>query len=636
MWAFLLIAASVLPGCSDYGLQGNTFTAPTSDSPTVELSAHSMRLDVGKAVVLSVKLANSGETVSPGTVLWKTSDTTVATVTKGGEIQAVGPGTATVTATPVGNTPAVVTTPATVTVTVPAAPSAPATTDSSDGPVIPGVTPELPRVTVDVSMPSGTGHSIQVSAGGDLQAAINSAALGDEILLPAGATFTGNFTLPAKSGSGWLIIRTVGTLPPAGTRVRPSNAGQMAKLVGADPTFPVIQTAPGAHNYRLIGLEITAKAGATQAYSLVGLGDGTGAQNTVSKVPHDLVLDRMYVHGTSSLNFQRCIALNSGSTAIVDSYISECHGKDMDSQAVGGWNGTGPYRIENDYLEAAGENVMFGGADPQIPNMLPRDIVIRRSHFYKPPEWKGVWEVKNLLEFKIGQRVLVDGNVFENCWLDAQDGTAVLFKSTNQQGTAPWSQTSDVTFQNNIVRNAVNAFSISAHPDPNPVVLAARIKVFNNLAYKIGDGDYTITTGGAGRMFVLSGIQGLIIAHNTAINTSNYNVVLTGAKVSHLVISDNIFGAGDNIIDNADGRGFGTTALNASADAGWIFRRNIVVGAPAASNPTDNFYPATTNSLGLDAGYNLPTSSLYRTAASDGSTIGANMAALNAAIAGVM
>ena len=44
-----------------------------------------------------------------------------------------------------------------------------------------------------------------------------------------------------------------------------------------------------------------------------------------------------------------------------------------------GWNGPGPFLIENNYLEAAGENVMFGGSDPSIANLVPSNITIRRN-----------------------------------------------------------------------------------------------------------------------------------------------------------------------------------------------------------------------------------------------------------------
>jgi len=50
-----------------------------------------------------------------------------------------------------------------------------------------------------------------VNAGGNFQAALNSASCGDTISLQAGAAFTGTFTLPAKScdDNHWIIIRPV-------------------------------------------------------------------------------------------------------------------------------------------------------------------------------------------------------------------------------------------------------------------------------------------------------------------------------------------------------------------------------------------------------------------------------------------
>ena len=58
---------------------------------------------------------------------------------------------------------------------------------------------------------------------------------------------------------------------------------------------------------------------------------------------------------------QRGISLNGADITISNSHISEIHGRGYDTQAICGWNGPGPFRIINNYLEAAGENVMFGG-----------------------------------------------------------------------------------------------------------------------------------------------------------------------------------------------------------------------------------------------------------------------------------
>src|SRR5688572_24257438 len=94
---------------------------------------------------------------------------------------------------------------------------------------------KLPAKYLNYTFPLKTGQTIIVPAGGNLQNALNAAKRGDEIVLTAGATYSGNFTLPAKSGTaanGWIIIRSdkYASLPSMGTRVKPSNAAVMAKI----------------------------------------------------------------------------------------------------------------------------------------------------------------------------------------------------------------------------------------------------------------------------------------------------------------------------------------------------------------------------------------------------------------------
>src|SRR2546421_9334429 len=118
--------------------------------------------------------------------------------------------------------------------------------------------PELPRQVVDTAMPTPTGKTITVSAGGDFQAALNTAALGDVIVLQAGATYSGPFTLPNKSGSGWIIVRSSSaSLPAPGTRVGPADAANLAKILAPSDSTPAVQTVAGAHHYRFIGIEFT-------------------------------------------------------------------------------------------------------------------------------------------------------------------------------------------------------------------------------------------------------------------------------------------------------------------------------------------------------------------------------------------
>src|SRR5262249_15475102 len=104
--------------------------------------------------------------------------------------------------------------------------------------------------------------------------------------------------------------------------------------------------------------------------------------------PHDFVIDRCYIHGNALSNSKRGIALNCAAAAIENSYLSDFHAVGFDTQAIAGWNGPGPFTIRNNYLEASGENVMFGGADPSIEGLVPSDIHVHHNLPAKPTDWR--------------------------------------------------------------------------------------------------------------------------------------------------------------------------------------------------------------------------------------------------------
>ena len=55
------------------------------------------------------------------------------------------------------------------------------------------------------------------------------------------------------------------------------------------------------------------------------------------------------------------------SVAVIDSYVSDFKEIGADNQALWAYNSPGPLKITNNYLEAAGENVLFGGQTLRLP-----------------------------------------------------------------------------------------------------------------------------------------------------------------------------------------------------------------------------------------------------------------------------
>src|SRR5688572_11341922 len=238
------------------------------------------------------------------------------------------------------------------------------------------------------SAPSLRAATVYVAAGGDLQKALDNAQPGDTILLAENAEFVGNFVLPVKNGDAWITLRSAAPdtlLPAAGQRIKPSHAPLLARLRSSNASA-ALRTAPGAHHWDIRYIDFPANQ--FGAGDIIQIGDGSSAQNTLAKVPHHIVLNHLYVHGDPIYGQKRGIALNGAAVTITDSYIADCKGIGQDTQAIGGWNGPGPYTIENNYLEGAGENVLFGGADPAIPNLVPSNIVFRRNLVSRPMSWR--------------------------------------------------------------------------------------------------------------------------------------------------------------------------------------------------------------------------------------------------------
>jgi Carbohydrate binding module (family 6) len=493
------------------------------------------------------------------------------------------------------------------------------------------------------------GATLTVTTGGSLQAAIDAAQPGDTIVLQAGATFTGPFTLRAKNGTAYITIRSStadSLLPPAGTRITPAHSSLLAKIrPGASGS--AIRTVPGASYWRLQFLEILPSS-STSGTTLVEFGSaGTSSQSSLSQVPHHLVIDRCYVHGNPSYGYRRGLALNSADSQVLDSHFSDFKASGVDSQAILGWNGPGPYLIQNNHLEASGENVMFGGGDPVIVNLVPSNITIRRNLFTKPAAWKTQgWTLINLLELKNAQNMLVEGNIFENNWLAAAQGYAIAFTPRNQDGTAPWSVVRNITFQNNVVRHVGGVFNITGYDDVHPSRQTEQIVIRNNLAYDVSSRHTTKSATPAPARFMLigAGPKNIFIRHNTADNDgygtilfykgeSPTGTLIYGFELTSNLLRDNRYG----IFGDAVG-GEGAGAFNAYTPGGVVLR-NAIGGAEPNLYPVGNDYPPLATWLAdfVDlsaADYRLKSTSLSKNAATDGTDIGVDFTELNAALAG--
>jgi hypothetical protein len=563
--------------------------------------------------------------------------------------------------------------------------------DRFDGPA------ELPRVHVQSALADtpANGPVHEIHEGDDLQKAIDGAKCGETLALQAGATFRGVFRLPNKpcDDSHWVVLRTSSpdsSLPAQGTRVTPCYAGVaslpgrpdfhcssvknvMARVEfdGAGASGPIVLLA-GANHYRLSGLEITRARPQLHMRDLI-------ATDEPGSTAHHLVFDRLWIHGTSQDETKSGVHLNGITyAAIVDSYFSDFHciarsGSCTDAQAVNGGGGDapgGPYKIVNNFLEASGENILFGGAPGST---TPADIEIRRNHFFKPLLWKpgqsdfvgshtgDAYIVKNLFELKNAQRVLFEGNLLENCWGGfSQSGFAIVLTPANQGGKCPKCQVRDVTIRYNKISHVGSGITIATGVGKQMAASAGGER-FSIHDLVIDDIDATFYKGFGAFIFVGSiepAVNGVKIDHVTAFPSGSLlSIINQKDKLKDFTITNNLLTAGKRAIVGAGGgptncaqaRDDAAAAIkNCMADA--VFTHNLIIGGkgnwPAGNILLDDMTAAGVQDFhdGRGGDYRLcrqetkggckkPSPGLK--AGTDGKDIGADGDAVDAAIAGV-
>lgn len=329
--------------------------------------------------------------------------------------------------------------------------------------------------TLPIAQPSTVAVSLNtpkyVPAGSSLQAAINSAVCGDNLVLDPTGVWYGPFTVnPVGCDAGhWVTIQSLVSpvLNPVTGRVVPGQ--QLPKLVMVHSNDRL--------NYgsfvNIVGLDIGRQSGSGVVYNLAVPVPGA----------HDYIFNSNYIHGTPTDETTRGV-FTSGSTrgAFLNNWFAEFHcraisGACGDSQAISGGLTTtgdeGVFLIQNNELEASGEIVFFGGG---TANVVPHDITVIGNHFWKNPCWNpfnpcyaptaganGVlepWSTKNFFELKNAQRVLFDKNVAENNWGGfTQIGFAVLL-TTKNPGTCPVCLVANVTIRNSRFYNTGLALQI--------------------------------------------------------------------------------------------------------------------------------------------------------------------------------
>ena len=559
----------------------------------------------------------------------------------------------------------------------------------NDGPA------ELPRVYIDTtySLPAGnvwtatntsdnnaagTGTGNRTGCG--FQYALNNCALGDVIQLTNGAVYTGKFNCPNKgAGSQWIyVMPSDASFLPAPTT---SLSAISSPLVPAThfASMPVIQhpatvnydfepalgCSGGAHHFRFVGIEFrpTYTEGRLLP-SLVWLGRNSSTGNRWSdpaQLPHNFTFDRCYIHGYADYHVTCGLRLDGNYMAAVDCYFDELKNGVQDNQTINVINGYGPFRISNNRLRSTGEVIIFGGAGIPITNLLPADIHIFNNEFSWDPAWEdqaiSYWNesvmetrnliLKNLLEFKTGDRVLIERNRFRDCWTNpghsTQQGQGIYIVDGDE--SAPdWSTSRNVTVRYNDVRRVGSGFMVASNQYLQPDITPPKKISCHDNVFEVEDRG---TFFSSGWRFTSNQLDDYLFEHNTVVLTktdSNYQTSLydIDAVITNCTVRNNIF-VGEKAFRQSTG---GRSPLSDPFGDCWpggsvlnnVFVSKVASGEsgdPAWVMPATNTYdrsasfPANVSTIGfvdfVNGNYRLDAGSAFKNAGTDGKDLGADL-----------
>lgn len=312
-------------------------------------------------------------------------------------------------------------------------------------------------------------QTITVRDAAALQVALDSSVPGTVLELEP-VPFVGNFVMRRA-----VQIQTRGvTLPD-----RTVEAGDISSLatIRSPNNAPALLLAPGV-NLTDVAIRKVHLEGPANDVLLIGMAEPF--QTSLSQVPRRIILDQISIKGVGAKNG---IGLHGAEVSITRSLITDVARAGVESHGIVGTNGPGPFLIERNRIVGSSIGILFGGSDPQIPGLIPSDIIIRNNVIYKPLTCDGCnYASKNIIECKSCRRIQIIGNELDGSPVGGQSGWGIVI-TPSQYGTNPDVIVEDYTFSRNTVRNVGGVFNIlgfGQNQSTRPTRISRNITVSDN------------------------------------------------------------------------------------------------------------------------------------------------------------
>lgn len=471
------------------------------------------------------------------------------------------------------------------------------------------------NVTVNIqNFPAATA-TFNVTTAQQLIDAYNQCNGGEHIVIPAGTTILGNIELPNRTLSDYVTIRSSGTMPDLRNRITTSS-NQLAVIRSTTYNVPTLKIKNGAAKLRFIGIDFEPlEQGNFDQFTIIEVGEFY--QSSLSTNPQKIIFQHIVMNPPGTTMVRHGMMNDGYKVAILSSWIgnifTRCfpgQGCVTDSNAFYSLNGRGSHVYNNSFIEASSENILYGGDTVTIDGHVPTNIEMRRCYFFKRTAWKPnptpLYNIKNLIEFKIGRRAYLEGNVFENHWMGADAGqpNAININSLAEP-SSQWTVNEDIVFENNKVTQMPSGVLLAAafYPASGNESLNYDPRKSQNVKFKNMLFD-KFNAGEARRLVIANSAEYASFDHITQIDTglatsrlmefatrNNYGFQITnsivGMGTDYQIIYEGLFGR------CALNKGTGGSNLTApcNQDGNWTVNNNIFVrynSDPLISPPAGN------------------------------------------------
>jgi hypothetical protein len=398
--------------------------------------------------------------------------------------------------------------------------------------------------------PITNANVIRVRSGENLQKAIDQAATTTgtvEIRVEPGATFSGNYRLRARAPGAMVLFRPDfedRNLPAINQWVTP-DVKDLPKFKSANNLDPIFQTTippdgvpfdqPQSNSYAWLGCQFEPLA-PDRTYLELGPAGAPGVP--MAKLPRGFLFDRCWFRGDPVKGGHRAVGNNVNDFQMFGCRADQIAEIGRDAQCVGAYLGGGNHEIAYNYLEASGENLLYGGSFSGYADNIAYKIRVHHNYFTKDLAWQtrggSQPSIKNLFELKNARDVIVEFNVLEHCWVYGQTGYAfVITPTVHKPKTGEgWVTVSDVIIRNNVVRYVGGLLNMNNGQGGGPygettdgVSLGTHnIRVEHNFVHDVNNDP---RWKGAARTFAIGnasanadGPTGVVMNHNTFLRAS--------------------------------------------------------------------------------------------------------------------